>query len=222
MASFEQYQKNRLFILGGKLGDIMILSLLWLLCSIPVVTAGASTSALYFSVIKCLREKTEDSPRQCFFRSFKGCLKQGIAASLIYIVYGGLAGADIYIALNGAGGYTLPEFYKPIAFALLLPIVFTVFFVFPYIGRFSNDLKSIFKNSFLLSAMHVTHVIALLLLTAAAIFVTVVFPPLVAVTPALCALLGSRMIENDFSQTSAPADEALPESSDSSPDDDED
>ena len=157
-----------------------------------------------------------------FFRSFKGCLKQGIAASLIYIVYGGLAAADIYIALNGAGGYTLPEFYKPIAFALLLPIVFTIFYVFPCIGRFSNDLKSIFKNSFLLSAMHITHVIALLLLTAAAMFVAVVFPPLVTVTPALCALLGSKMIESDFEQTSAPADEALPESSDDLPDEDED
>ena len=208
MSSFEKYQKNRLFILGGKLGDVMILSLLWLLCSLPVVTAGAATSALYFSVVKCLREKTEDSPRECFFRSFRGCLKQGIAASLIYMVFGGFVAADIYVALNGIGGFTLPEFYKPVAFALVLPIVFTLFFVFPYIGRFSNDLKTIFKNSFLLSAMHVPHVIGLLLLTAAAMLVTVIFPPFVTVTPALCALLGSKMIEADFAQALKPAETA--------------
>lgn len=198
MASYEKFQNNRLFILGGKLADIMILSLLWVLCSLPVVTMGASTSALYFTVVRCLREKKEDRLAKCFFRSFKSCLKQGIVTEIIYILYGAIVGFDIYIARNGIGGYTLPEFYKSVSYALVLPAAFTLPFIFPLIGRFSNDLKNVFKNSFLLCATHPLHTVLILLTVAAGGFLSVIFPPLLTVIPGLCALLCSFMIEPDF------------------------
>ena len=39
------------------LTDIMALSVLWLLCSLPVLTLGAATTALYDSVVRCIRYK---------------------------------------------------------------------------------------------------------------------------------------------------------------------
>ena len=38
---------NPFFRFMGKLGDLVILSVLWLLCCLPVVTIGASTTALF-------------------------------------------------------------------------------------------------------------------------------------------------------------------------------
>ena len=32
----------------GKLGDLVLLNLLWLICCIPVFTAGAATTAVYY------------------------------------------------------------------------------------------------------------------------------------------------------------------------------
>ena len=34
----------------GKLGDLIILNILWIVCSIPVFTAGASATAVYYAV----------------------------------------------------------------------------------------------------------------------------------------------------------------------------
>lgn len=198
MASYEKFQNNRLFILGGKLWNVMVLSLLWLLCSLPVITIGASSSALYFSTVRCLREQKEDTLCRCFFRSFKSNLLQGIVAELIYIVYGGLVGLDIYVARNGINGFELPEFYEPVAYALLLPIAFTLPFVFPSIARFSNKLRNIFKNSFVLCASHPLHTVAILLLVAVSGLVCVLFPPIATVVPCLCAWLCSMMTESDF------------------------
>lgn len=198
MNTYEKFQNNRFFKLGGKLGDVMILSLLWLLCSLPVVTLGASTAALYFSVMKCLRGQSEERPKDIFFRSFKMNARQGLIATVIYLIYGGLLAVDIYVSRHGIGQLTLPAIYEKVAYALILPIAFTLPFIFPYIGRFSNTLKNCFKNSFLLSATHPLHTVAILLTTAAGTLLSVLFPPLVLVLPALCALLCSLMIEKDF------------------------
>ena len=54
----------------GKLVDMLMLTVLWALCSLPVVTIGASTSALYYVMLK-LAEDKEGSMFWSFFRAFK-------------------------------------------------------------------------------------------------------------------------------------------------------
>ncbi len=39
----------------GKLGDLMILNILWVICSIPIFTMGASTTAVYYVTMKLVR-----------------------------------------------------------------------------------------------------------------------------------------------------------------------
>ena len=36
----------------GFLGRLIALNLLWIVCSLPVITAGASTTALYYCTLK--------------------------------------------------------------------------------------------------------------------------------------------------------------------------
>ena len=43
-------------VLSGLI-DLIFAGLLWLLCSLPVVTLGASTTALYYTVMKCIRQR---------------------------------------------------------------------------------------------------------------------------------------------------------------------
>ena len=57
---------NRLFSLDGKLfhilsriADLILLNVLWLLSSLPIITIGASTTALYYVMLKIV--KNEDS-----------------------------------------------------------------------------------------------------------------------------------------------------------------
>ena len=39
----------------NKIVDCICLSILWLITSLPVITIGASTTALYYSMNKCVR-----------------------------------------------------------------------------------------------------------------------------------------------------------------------
>ncbi len=207
MTTYEGYQKNKLFILGGKLADLMILSALWLLCCLPVVTIGSSTAALYYSVNKRFGLKAEDNPSTLFFHSFKDNLKQGILLTIIYLVFCGFIVFDISAANNGIAGFTLPEGYKMFAYVLILPVAFTVFYIFPYISRYSNTVKNCFANSFLLSASHIDHTIYLVLMNVVTALACVVFPPAALVLPALCALLSSKLIEKDFAKAEHQAEE---------------
>ena len=54
----------------GKLGDLIILNVLWLITSIPIVTIGASTTALYYVTLKLVRDEDGYTIRS-FFKSFK-------------------------------------------------------------------------------------------------------------------------------------------------------
>lgn len=46
---------SKLFQLLLRVSDVVALSLLWLLCSLPILTLGASTSALYYTAMKLVR-----------------------------------------------------------------------------------------------------------------------------------------------------------------------
>lgn len=200
MATYESYQRNWLFILGGKVADLLILSCLWIIFSIPIITFGASTAALYYSVIKRFRSGREPalSVPRLFWNAFKSNAKQGIALSIIYIIFGAFVAFDILAARGGIEGFTLPSFYEAVAYCLILPVVFTLFYVFPCISRFKNTVKASLKNSFLLSATHFLHTLILLVLFCLSVIVVALYPPCGILVPALCCLTGSFLIEKDF------------------------
>lgn len=74
----------------GKLGDLVFANVLWLVCCLPVVTAGASTLGL-FTVMNKMAAKEDYSVRTDFFKAFRRDFKQGTALWLVVLV-GGLAG----------------------------------------------------------------------------------------------------------------------------------
>ena len=55
----------------GKIPDLIVLSLLWTLCSLPVFTLGASCTALYDCVLHTIREGDDEPAWKRFFRVFK-------------------------------------------------------------------------------------------------------------------------------------------------------
>ena len=72
------------------------LNLLWFVCSIPIVTIGASTTALYYAALKVVRD--EDSHvGAAFFRSFRQNFRQATVLWLILLGIGAFLGVDGYI-----------------------------------------------------------------------------------------------------------------------------
>lgn len=83
-----------------KIGKIFLLNLLWLICSLPVFTIGASTTALMYTSMKL--SDNEGYWHQNFFSSFKENFKQATALFFIYLAAGAFLAGDFL--LGGRAG----------------------------------------------------------------------------------------------------------------------
>ena len=79
----------------GKFWDVLIVNILWGICSVPVFTIGASTTAMYYVTLRLARDEDGYTIRS-FFKSFKENFKQATIIWLIFLLVGALLGFDLY------------------------------------------------------------------------------------------------------------------------------
>ena len=85
----------------SKFADILLLSALWLICSIPLVTLGAATAALYDAAVKCVRGGEQASWRR-FLRTF---WQELVTATIVTVIWGAaLLGMVWILRVLWAGG----------------------------------------------------------------------------------------------------------------------
>lgn len=72
------------------------LNVLWFICCIPVVTAGAATTALYYVTLKMAKNE-EGGITKSFFKAFKENFKQSTIVWLILLALGIVLGIDGYV-----------------------------------------------------------------------------------------------------------------------------
>ena len=80
----------------SKVADMMILNLLVLFCSLPIITMGASLTAMHYLALRVVRNE-EYYISKDFFKSFKMNFKQATLMWLFMLVVGALIGYDIFI-----------------------------------------------------------------------------------------------------------------------------
>ena len=188
---------NPLMITLSQISDVIFLSLFYLLCSFPVVTAGASAAALYDSSFRAFRQGDRNS-WQRFFAVFRKNLKNSILPAVVYAIcffaiaklvislWNGLAAGEIGFALFSAGAF---------AAVWLLGIISIIF---PMLSRFENSFGQLMKNSLFLSFANLPRSFALGLVKAVCIFLCVRFIVPIFFMPALGALLATLFIEPMF------------------------
>ena len=206
----------------GKMADLLILSLLWILCSIPLITVGPATSALYYICLKLARKEDTNIVKP-FFHAFKDNLLQGMAQTLIFCI-----GAVCFM-LN----YRL-IFYAEGAFRIIMQIVYilllvccisTVIYTFALQAQFRNKLTATIRNAFFLSLSRPLHSLSVLivhglpvlaLFIAPSIFMRLI-PLVICLVPAgiarFCAK-GFALIFNPLVEESLVAEGKQPESTD--------
>ena len=86
----------------GTLGDIIIVNILFILCSIPIVTMGASMSAMYFTLLKKQRTGENGGVVKLFFKGFKDNFKQSTISWLLFLLISFIFTLDFN--LFGKGG----------------------------------------------------------------------------------------------------------------------
>lgn len=79
--------------------DILYVGILWTVCSLPLITAGASATAAYYAMSKCVRHKTGYIGRE-FFRSFKENFRQITLLTILFWLIAGVLAVDLYYVWN--------------------------------------------------------------------------------------------------------------------------
>lgn len=92
---------NPFFEAMGRFGDIIIVNLLFVLCSLPVITLGAALTAMYGTFRK-MEEGTEGSVSKTFLRIFTGNIRRCTPVWLWLLLSGALLVFDV-IFLGYAG-----------------------------------------------------------------------------------------------------------------------
>lgn len=152
-----------------KICDLILLNVLWVMCSIPVFTAGASTTALYTVTLRMVSNE-EGYITKDFFRAFKENFRQSTVVWIIFIVLGMILRLDVRI-VDGVGG-TLGIVGK-LLFTLVSIVYFLeVLFVFPVIARFENTIENHMKNTLRIYMSQLPKALIIALLSSLCIIVT--------------------------------------------------
>lgn len=152
-------------ILGflGRTADLVLLNLLWLLCSLPVVTIGASTAAMYTVALKMARNE-EDYIFRGFVRAFKRNFKQSTIIWCGILAMAALLHFDFYYIGHVSFQGSKLLFMAFVLIAFLLAAVMS--YVFPILAYFENSTKKAVKNAALMAVAYFPYTVLILAVNA--------------------------------------------------------
>ena len=160
----------------SRVADLIILNLLCVVCCIPIITIGASITALYYQTLKMVRNE-ESYIVKGFFHSFRQNFKQSIAFNLIMLSAAVMLYFDMSIVRNMEG------FLSRVLFVIFLMMAvvyaFILLYLYPVLAKFDNTVKNTFVNALLMSIRHLPYTV--LMLAISAIPVIIFFIPMAQV-----------------------------------------
>ena len=180
----------------GFIGELVMLSLLWGICSIALVTVGPATAALYDTVVHALRRR-DDNLFSRFWNTFRAELKTGCLSALLWL---GLL-ALLFFSWRFLTGLDDPRFgmiawvYAPVLALLLLGVLC---WVFPLLSRFTFGFAALNRTAARLALGNILRSLAAALLTALGILVCFLYTTPIIFVPGLVAWLWSDLMEPVF------------------------
>lgn len=156
------------------IADIMILHFLWLLFSLPLITIGPSTTALYYAMMKRIRTN-EGHVGTNFRRSFKENFRQSTIYWLIIVVVSMVLWLDLNFCFTWGG--TAGKVMLVGCSLLLIPCWMVLLYIFPVQAKFTGTLYQNFKNALLLSVRHLPLTLLLTVIWTTVWLLLVTFPP---------------------------------------------
>ena len=188
----------------NRMGRIVILNILWVLCCIPILTIGAATTAMY-RVAMALAERKEDvSVTGDFFRAFRSNFKPATLVWLILLIPTVLILLNLSMLLSGGLGTSAATYV--ICLIPVPPLLFILAYVFAYVATFEDRPMRTIVNSAIISISNLPKTMAMVVLNllpfalyllATELFIRLLFVWLLF-AGALIAYLNSKLILRAF------------------------
>ncbi len=203
---------NRLFgmdspLMGAlmKIGDLLCLSVLWLVFSLPIFTIGASSAALYAAVFHCLRRK-EAGIWKHFWKAFRENFKRSTLAWLIELAVLALFSLDaaVFRTIRLSGGAMGFLYWA----ALLLEAVALTWtaYVAAYAARVNGSVGDILRYGLVLLRLHPLRALGVMLPILAGLALCLTVPFTVLFAPATVCWACSYSLEQVFRLHMQPED----------------
>ncbi|HAG68426.1 MAG TPA: hypothetical protein DCL38_00465 [Lachnospiraceae bacterium] len=160
---------NRIFLILGTVLDIVWLSILWYLGSILIVTAGAASCALYYTVhVRIFRG--EGYIFSTCRKAFKENFKKATILWMICLVIDVFLLIDLRLSeMAIEQGSALAMFYYPVFVCLILAVMWQLSIV-AYQARFEDTIGAVLLKSAVTAAGNMGWMIFLVLILAGAVY----------------------------------------------------
>ncbi len=138
----------------AKIADFMILNLLFIISSLPIVTMGASITAMY-DVLTRMDTKREVPAAYGFLKAFNSNFKKSTKLWLIVLAGVAFLGFDIYLMIAKVPAKLTAQVTLIIIFAVMLFVwIMVAGYAFVLQARMENPLGRTIKMSFALTLVH--------------------------------------------------------------------
>ncbi len=188
--------EGKLMLLFTKIAYSAYLNVLWFLCCLPIVTAGASTTALFYVTLKVAKDE-EGNITKAFFHAFRQNFKKATVIWLILLAAGIVLALDGYVFYHMCFENALWTIGTAIFLVALAAYAIILMYIFPLLARFENTVKAMFLNSLMLGMRFLLCTALMAVIYFAMAFVVVnLFTPAIIFGEGLCALLCSHLLAN--------------------------
>lgn len=190
------------------IADVFILSGMWFVCSVPVITIGATTTALYDCCARCVRGKDE----KLFARFFRTAKREFIPAILSVILWSAIIALGYFLvkAYGNSVQVNNASIVMTTAMLLLLTVVVGIAsWVLPVLSRFTFDFVQLNVSAVKLAVAHLPRTMILGISTVCAIYVCIRFWIPFLFLPAILGLVWSFVLEPVFKSYMEPEPEEV-------------
>lgn len=167
------------------------LNLLWMLCSLPVVTIGASTTALYYVTLK-MAEDRDEGLTGMFFRAFRQNFVPATKIWLILLAVGGFFAVDGYVLSRIWSTNILWTLLAAVLIAAAIAYAMVLLYAFPLLARFENTTFGILKTALLVGLRYLICTLLMAAVYAVMVWLVIwIYTPVFLLGVGCCAMLCS-------------------------------
>lgn len=180
---------NKFMLFINKIIYASWLNILWFVCSLPVFTIGASSTALYTVSIKLVRGEEGNVTRQ-FFTAFRDNFKKATQIWLILLTVGIVLGIDGYVLYHIRFSSIFWTLCTALCIAAFVVYCIVLLNIFPLFARFDNTIRAMFQNALVMGLRYLFCSILMALVYFAIYYIIInLFTPFVVFGQGLGALI---------------------------------
>lgn len=185
----------------SEIGDLMILSFLWFLSCLGIVTIGAATTAVHYVLGKKVRKEPNYVFRD-YIKSFKENFKQSLPLTVFFdftLVSAFLYGMLVFDA-NATGNAKEMAFILPLAVVFAFEVISFFGYLWALLARFNMKTKQLMMTSFVLMHKHLLTTFVLLCVYVMMALLIFKMPYLMLVAPACIMFASSYLLQGIFNR----------------------